>query len=379
MSKVGVAVTRILRNGKPSNWKPKLDKPDAYDLCIKAKAIARSSGAEPALSFALNQLPSPSMKSSRPVLINTVLSALSKEGKDERFWAVVESKVDGNKRNWSPQLAATLLNQISREMEQLILLSASKGKEPQPDESSSSSPSSSSFSSKMTDLMQKSTQIYVEALETVHNPEHLHIHNAYLKCISRHQNVPLLMWILNLMTHGKFSDINLNLFGVREYVPVSELSLKVAKTLNNLRKPVALDAQSLTSILATLSRSQDGSIQLAESIWSKFKSSSPSIVSDKLAILSLLLVYRNDLSRILRHRKLIRSLSWRERKHARVLELITAMGVDLVDDPKLLSIYFEICLNAKLSEKIGQFLAENRVETRDERLLELIRKSKKGN
>lgn len=348
-----VAVSRITRN-KPF-YKPKqlnssnsnFNRPDSYDICIKAKAIARSADASTALSYALNQ--SNNLKStSKPVLINTILTALSREGQVEKFWDVVAAKVDGNKELWSPQLAATLLNQIAREME-----------------------TTSSSSEATETLMHKATQVYIEALETINFPEHLHVHNAYLKCISRYQNVPYLMWILNLIAKDQFKDIELDFNGIKDFLPVSDSSLRLAKLLMELKKPVALDCQSLTSILFTLSRSPDGSIQLAESIWSKFQNQ----IIDKPAHLSLLLVYRNDLSRIFTHRKLIRASSWRERKHARVLEIIKSAGVDLSTDHKFLSVYFEICWNGKMKEKIGEYLEAKPVKTQDKRLLDIIKKA----
>lgn len=361
-----VAVSRVV-SYKPSKFIPKpffnkkkVDKPDSYDICIKAKAIARSSGATSALSFALNQLPSSStsssiQKSSRPVLINTILTALSREGQSEKFWEVFEAKVVGDKANWSPQLTATVLNQIAKEMEQ----TRNDGIEL---------------------LMLKASQVYTEALEIVTIPDHLHIHNAYLKCISRYQNVSYLIWILNQISGNKFRDIDLKMLGVREYMPINEISLKIAKTLTEyLKKPVELDCQSLTSILFTLTRSPEGSIQLAESIWSKFPENS----LDKPCHLALLLVYRNDLSRIFNQRKLIRATSWREKKHDRVLQLLQFItdnaGLSSSTDHKLLSIYFEICLNAKLKEKAVAFLEKNPVETLDPRLLELIKKAQRRN
>lgn len=344
-----VAVTRITSN-KPNYYKRKPvnslhhQQPDSYDICIKAKAIARSAGASPALSYALNH--SNSLKTaSKPVLINTVLSALSREGQSQKFWEVVAAKVEGNRELWSPQLAATLLNQIANEM--------------------------TDSSNDTEALMHKATKIYIETLQTITVPEHLHVHNAYLKCISRYQNVPYLMWILNLIAKDQFKEIDLNFHGITPFLPVSDSSLKLAKLLMELKKPVLLDCQSLTSILFTLSRSTDGgSIQLAESIWSKF----PTEALDKPCHLALLLVYRNDLSRIFNHRKLIRAASWRERKHARVLEIINSAGIDLTSDHKFLSVYFEICWNAKLKEKIREFLEAKPIATSDKRLLEIIRK-----
>lgn len=358
-----VAITRIIRNKPANKVKPfnfshsNIQKqPDSYDICIKAKAIARSAGASTALSYALNH--SNTLKpSSKPVLLNTILTALSREGQNEKFWEVVAGRVDGNKELWSPQLAATILNQIAREMEQVH-------------DSSNSNSNSNSIEA----LMHKSTQVYIEALETINVPEHLHVHNAYLKCISRYQNVPYLMWIINLISKDQFKDIDLEYNGIKPFLPISDLSLKLANLLMELRMPVALDCQSLTSILFTLSRSPDGSIQLAESIWSKFQGQ----ILDKPAHLSLLLVYRNDLSRIFNHRKLIRASSWRERKHARVLEIIKSAGVDLSTDHKFLSVYFEICWNGKMKEKIGEYLDSTPVKTRDKRLLEIIKKTNRN-
>ena len=363
-----IAVSRIVSNSKPrASYSPpnnsKFKKPssfnpgtDAYGICIKAKAIAKSSGANQALAFSLNQLgkPSNTLKSSRAVLINTVLSALSSEGQMEKFWEVVEARIAGIDELWSPQLVATLLNQIAKEMQL----------HPQEEEREA--------------LMQKATQIYIKALIILSVPGHLHLHNAYLKCLSRNQNVPYLIWIMNLLTKNRFKDIDLSLFGAKEYVPISDSALKLVQLIGEFRKPVDLDAQSLTSILATLSRSPDGSIQLAEAIWSTFRTFN--VALDQPCHLALLLVYRNDLSRIFNHRKLIRSLSWRQRKLARVMEIIEAAGVKLATDPKFLSIYFEICLNARLKEKIREFLQRNPLQNiEDERLLGLIRQSKLGN
>lgn len=354
ISSTKVSVTRITRNKpfhKPFNPSTpshhnKPPPPDSYDICIKAKAIARSSGASPALSYALNH--STSLKpTSRPVLINTILTALSREGQKEKFWEVVAARVEGNKDLWSPQLAATLLNQLAREMEKVQV------------------------NNDIDYLMHKATNVYIQALQSVNVPEHLHLHNAYLKCISRYQNVPYLLWILNLITKDRFKDIDLNLLGIKPFLPVSDSALKLAQVLMQLKKPVALDCQSLTSILFSLCRSQDGSIQLAESIWSKFSGQS----LDKPAHLSLLLVYRNDLSRIFTHLKLIRASSWRERKHARVLEIIRSAGVDLTTDHKFLSVYFEICWNGKMKEKIREYLEATPIKTRDQRLLEIIKKA----
>lgn len=383
-------------NFKSSSLAP--SRPDAYDLCIKAKAIARSSGAEPALLYALNQLPSPALKSaspssssgsSKPVLLNTVLTALSREGKGERFWEVFGAKIDGNKTNWSPQLAATLLNQIAKEMEHLEdateknLNDETKANvidENKINVASDVAVKRSKPSIKNIDeLMKKATSIYIEALETIKVPNHLHLHNAFLKCISRSQNVPFLLWIINKMTPGHFGDINLKVMGIRDFIPVTEDALKLVKLLETLERPVELDAQSLTSILATLARSFDGSITLAETLWSKFQSlKSPQIILDKHCHLALLLVYRNDLSRILRQRKLIRSCSWRERKHTRVLEIIKSAGVDLCKDAKFLSIYYEICLNAKLREKVQAHVQQNPQRIQDKRVFDLIKKSQKG-
>jgi len=365
-----VGVTRILRTDNTSNRikskgiNAKHIGPDAYDLCIKAKAIARSAGAEQALSYALNKLPSPQMSSpsSKPVMINTVMSALSREGNTEKFWEVFNAKVDGQNANWSPQLAATLLNQLAKEMEVLPEITVEL----------------------IEQFMGKATQIYLKALETVRIREHVHLHNAYLKCISRSLDVPYLMWILSLLKPDSFADLDLVLFGVKKFIPLSESALKLAKLLGTeMKRPVNLDSHSLTSILSTLSRSQEGSIQLAEAVWSKFEADK-SVQLDKSCHLALLLVYRNDLSRIFRQRKLIRSTSWRERKLSRVMEIIESMGGSdsLRSDPKLLSIYFEICFNAKLKEKVALFLKENKnigPVLEDKRLVELISKSKKGN
>ena len=272
----------------------------------------------------------------------------------EKFWEVVEARIAGIDELWSPQLVATLLNQIAKEMQL----------HPQEEEREA--------------LMQKATQIYIKALIILSVPGHLHLHNAYLKCLSRNQNVPYLIWIMNLLTKNRFKDIDLSLFGAKEYVPISDSALKLVQLIGEFRKPVDLDAQSLTSILATLSRSPDGSIQLAEAIWSTFQTFN--VALDQPCHLALLLVYRNDLSRIFNHRKLIRSLSWRQRKLARVMEIIEAAGVKLATDPKFLSIYFEICLNARLKEKIREFLQRNPLQNiEDERLLGLIRQSKLGN
>lgn len=360
-----IAVSRIVNNSSNSQPKavnlPKFktqlrSKPaaDAYGICIKAKAIAKSSGASQALSFSLNQLAKPSntLKSSRPVLLNTVLTALSSEEQVEKFWEVVDARVTGNDEFWSPQLVATLLNQIAKELQA-----------PQTKEQRGT-------------LMQKATQIYIKSLEVLKVPGHVHVHNAYLKCLSRNPSVPYLMWILNLMTKNRFSDIDLKFMGIAEYLPVSDSSLKIATLLGELREPVDLDAQSLTSILGTLARCPDGSIQLAEAIWSHFQESK----LDRPCHLALLLVYRNDLSRIFNHQKLIRSSSWRQRKLSRVMQIIEGAGVNLAADPKFLSIYFEICLNARLKEKINEFLQRNPIgKIEDVRLLEVIRRSKLGN
>ena len=398
-----IAVSRVISpssRGVGEGYKAKYNnfkssRPDAYDLCIKAKAIARSSGAEPALLYALNQLPSPALKSaipsssssgsSKPVLLNTVLTALSREGKSDRFWEVFGAKINGNKTNWSPQLAATLLNQIAKEMEQHLEDATEKNGNDVAnanviDENKINVASvvvvkkkSTPSTEKIDELMKKATSIYIEALETVKVPSHLHLHNAFLKCISRSQNVPFLLWIINKMTPGHFGDINLKVLGVQEFMPVTEDALKLVKFLE---RPVQLDAQSLTSILATLSRSFDGSITLAETLWSKFLTlKSPPIILDKHCHLALLLVYRNDLSRILRQRKLIRSCSWRERKHTRVLEIIKSAGVDLCKDAKFLSIYYEICLNAKLREKVQAHVQQNPQRIQDKRVFDLIKKS----
>ena len=360
-----IAVSRIVNNSrgkfvKPPRFKafPSRSDTDAYGICIKAKAIAKSSGASQALSFSLNQLEKASntLKSSRPVLINTVLTALSSEGQAEKFWEVVDARVTGNDEIWSPQLVATLLNQIAKELQ----LQSHDQRHI---------------------LMQKATQIYIEALQVLKVPGHLHVHNAYLKCLSRNQNVPYLLWILNLLTNNRFNNIDMKLLGIEEYLPASDSSLKIAKLLGEFKNPVDLDAQSLTSILATLSRSPDGSIQLAEAIWSNFQEfKGQEFKPDRPCHFALLLLYRNDLSRIFNHQKLIRSLSWRQRKLSRVLEIIDAAGVDLVKEPKFLSIYFEICLNARLKEKINEFLQRNPIgNVEDERLLEIIKRSKIGN
>jgi hypothetical protein len=360
-------------NNNNNKFKSRFYGPDAYDLCIKTKAIARSAGAEQALSFALNKLPSSPMRaaSSKPVMINTVMTALSREGNKEKFWEVFGAKVDGQKSNWSPQLAATLLNQLAKEMETLPTT---------PEESGKDEPE---ISNDIEKFMNKATQIYTEALDTVKVPEHVHLHNAYLKCISRSLNVPYLMWIIDLLVPNRFSDIDAGLFGVKKFIPVDELSLRLVKTIGSvMKRPVELDSHSLTSILSTLSRSPEGSIQLAEAIWSKFELDK-SIQLDSSCHLALLLVYRNDLSRIFRQRKLIRSTSWRERKLSRVLEIIESVGGTqlLCSDPKFLSIYFEICFNAKLKERIPLFLQENPNISlaNDKRLVDLIKKSQKGN
>lgn len=363
-----IAVSRIVNNSKakarggPPRFKPASPAAmtDAYGICIKAKAIAKSSGASQALSFSLNQLDKPAngalKSSSRPVLFNTVLAALGSEGQAGKFWEVVEARAVGNDELWSPQLAATLLNQIAKEMQQ---------QQQQEDQRK--------------ELMQKATQIYIKALEILRVPEHLHLHNAYLKCLSRNQDVPFLLWILNLLTKNRFKDIDLGVMGVKEYLPVSDSSLKLVSLLGGFRKPVDLDVQSLTSILGTLSRSPDGSIQLAEGIWAHFQNQKMPL--DQACHLALLLVYRNDLSRIFKHRKLIRALSWRHRKLSRVMEIIGGAGVDLAADPKFLSIYFEICMNARLTEKVDEFLQKNplRSDVKDERLMEVISRSKRGN
>lgn len=352
-----VAVSRIAR--KNLNFRRvKVDKPDAYDVCIKAKAIARTAGAEQALSFSLNQQGN-LIKSSKPVLLNTVLTALSQEGRHEKFWEVVGAKVEGNYEIWSPELIATLLNQICNEMQ-----CCKEGKS-------------------VDLLMERATKLYIESLERLKNPSHLHIHNAYLKCLSRHSNLSYLLWLVNEMTRGGlFKGIDFKLYGVKEYLPISESSLKLVKAFSELKKPVDLDAQSLTSILSAVSRSREDEvnlIQVAESIWSHFQTITPKIKLDLPCYIKMLLVYRNDLSRIFNSRKLIRSTSWRQRKLDRVLELIKEAKVDLTKDPKTLSIYFEICLNARLKEKIGEFMAGNpKIRTGgDRRLLELMPSNKR--
>lgn len=356
-----ISVSRIINNSGQERFTRKFkfnqkhstpsSSTDSYGICIKAKAIAKSSGASQALSFSLNQLDKPALKSSsQPVLVNTVLSALSLEGQKEKFWEVVEARIVGNDEFWSPQLAATILNQISKELQQ------------SPDEKDT--------------LIQKATQIYIKALQVLKVPEHLHLHNAYLKCLSRNQNVPLLLWVVNLLTKNQF---DFEILGLKKYLPTSDSSLQISKLLGEFKKPIDLDAQSLTSILGTLSRSPDGSIQLAEAIWTRFENNLK-VPLDQTCHLALLLVYRNDLSRIFNLQKLIRSLSWRQRKLSRVREIIASAGVELSGNSKFLSIYFEICLNARLKEKIKEFLDENvKVDLKDERLMEIIKRSKFGN
>ena len=369
-----VTVGRIVRPAASSssfkynrNRKNILNKPDAYDICIKAKAIARSAGASQALAYSLNQPPN-LLKSSQPVLLNTVLTAFSAEGRRDQFWEVVGAKIDGkcNYENWSPELVATLLNQISIEMQH---------EKSNNSVSKSASDSSNKSPSKLDSLMQKATDIYIEALERLRDPSHLHIHNAYLKCISRSPSASYLLWIVDKITRGRLQDLDRKYFGIKEYLPVSESSLKLVKLFEKVKGPVELDSLSVVSILSTLSRSNESGslIQLAETLWSKFQG----INLNLNCHVALLLVYRNDLSRIFNTRKLIRSMSWRQRKLDRVLEIIKESRVDLSKDPKMLSIFFEICLNAKLKEKIGEFMTQNpTVRTAgDRRLLDLINRA----
>lgn len=307
-------------------------RPDAHDICIKAKAIAQSSGALAALPFALTRLSSLTIRSekSQPVLLNTILTALSREGKRDEFWTVVDTRLLASSRRmseaaaaslWSPELVATILNQFALD--------------------------GATFD--------KAFAFYKEALQwlpklpstttcVVH-----HHHNALLKCLSRNASCKTLAALLKHFTAGE----------IDKDVPFAKFGILVDPILGDesVIPSIKFDCKSVTSILNTVARAPDGSIQLAEALWSHFESKH-GIIFDKECYLALLLVYRNDLSRILSKEKLNRSYSWRKRKINRVLQLIGSSGVELETSVKFLSVYFEICLNAKMREAIVEFCGQ---------------------
>ncbi len=321
--------------------KPKID---AHDICIKAKAIARSSGALAALPFALDRLNDRVIRygpGSQAVLLNTLLSALSREGKTEQFWDVVETRLmrpDSAVRTWTSELTATILNQFALE------------KTP----------------------FQKALAFYRQAQAKPQDSNSLtNSHqNALLKCLSRDASCKELIQLLNEFTGGEIGKALEQEKVLSHYLdPTSNVQ---NSTISSQIK-AKFDCKSVASILYTVARASDGSIQLAETLWSYF---SKSITFDEECHLALLLVYRNDIARIQFNQKLIRSSSWRKRKLNRVKQLIKDSGVNLEKSVKFLSVYFEICLNAHLREAISEF-CEERGWTRhaDERINSCIKRA----
>ena len=167
---------------------------------------------------------------------------------------------------------------------------------------------------------------------------------------------------------NRFSDIDLKFMGIAEYLPTSDSSLKIATLcLENSGEPVDLDAQS--HITLGTARCPDGSIQLSEAIWSHLQSK-----LDRPCHLALLLVYRNDLSRIFNHQKLIRSsFDWRQRKLSRVTQIIEEAGVDLYD-VRSVNLFRNLFRDATPKKKLPN--SYGRIDWKiDEGLLEVIRRS----
>lgn len=295
---------------------------DAHGICMKAKAIARSSGALAAVPYGLKHLNHPEIraKRSQPVLLNTLLSALSRQQLRKEFWELVEGRLisgaaNASKNLWSFELATTILNQLALEGGSL----------------------------------ERALLFYRHALGSLEGSAG-HLNNALLKCLSRNPNCAQLMGVLDWMSGGELSKA----------VDVSRLGIKMEKQelLADMPRPeMKFDCQSVTSVMHTIARASDGTILLAESLWPWF-SDGLGVKMDAEAYLSLLLVYRNDLQRLLHTQKLNRDLSWRKRKLNRVRQLIKESGVDLDQDTKFLSVYLEICLNARLEGAIREYCGE---------------------
>lgn len=407
-----IVVSRIVTNGgfkQPPRQRPTFvrrarSETDAYDICIKARAIAQRSGATPSLAFGLNQLSSRKLPtSSRPVLLNTILTALSRERQSDQFWQVFRAKVANHPQAWSPELVATLLNEVAHQLQ------ASDGPKDKsadnradnhtdnhtdnhPDSGTDNHTDNSSGNeiSARTDTdkstMERALWIYTEALKTLpvatSTTSHIHMHNALLKCISRAPNVSLLLWILERLSLGKVSTASLSIHGIAPFLTVSDAALALCRVLDErIKRPVPFDCHSLSSILATLARAPEGTIALAETLWRIF-SETLGVTPDRQCHLALLLVYRNDLSRLLRTRRLVRAQSWRERKLQRVEELVKTAGVTLHRDSKFLSIYYEICMNANLNERVVEHfdreITTQRIRITDERVLECVRRARRA-
>lgn len=296
---------------------------DAHGICMKVKAIARSSGALAALPFGLKHLNHPEIraKRSQPVLLNTLLSALSRQQLKREFWELVEERLitSSSKNLWSFELAATILNQLALEGGSL----------------------------------ERAFQFYRHArltdISSKEEPNHLN--NALLKCLSRNPDCSRLIGVLDWMSGGELlgkAVVDVSKLGIKPEFPVE---------LVDLPKPVMkFDCQSVTSVMHTIARASDGTIQLAEALWTWF--GSLGVEMDAEAYLSLLLVYRNDLQRLLSTQKLHRDESWRKRKLNRVCQLIKESGAQLNKDVKFLSVYFEICLNARMAGAVREYCRE---------------------
>jgi len=344
LSSFSVVVSRITTNAalkrrtKQNYHKEKVAN-DGYSVCIKAKAICASSGPTAAMSFGLKRLRAQNA-ASRAVLLNTLLSGCLKKSDFASFWKLFETRVLNDASNWSPELAATALNAITLETEQQSDL----GKRPE--------------------LLCKGVKLYAQALEmmTSKNAQLLHFHNSFLKLLSRHSNTSMLLWYLQILAPKIFSESWVSslvkLSGLNPYVPVSTDLLKVEQLFraHESLQLNSFDCISLTSMLGNIARCSGGTVKIAEAIWGLVK-----LVErpDKSCWLALLLVYRNDLSRMLGAKKLIRSTSWRMRYLGKVHEHLASADPNWHADVKLVSIYYEICLNARLSEYIVDHVSKH--------------------
>ena len=362
-SNYSMLVSRITTK-KPLKIKAKAtaykDRPadDGYSVCIKAKAMVASSGPTAAISFGLKRLRAQNAKS-RAVLLNTLLCGCLKAKDFDSFWKLYESRIQNDSSHWSPELGATLLSCIGTQMEQ------------------ESDPSHKS------ELFSKGIYLYAQALEALSSKPAptLHLHNSFLKVLSRQPNVPFLLWLLPALSPAVFSkawaDSLLTQCGLVAFAPNSADLLKMDELLQKCQnlQPTSFDTISLTSMLNTIARCPQGSLKIAESMWREIKLDS---ALDKSCYVALLLVYRNDAARMLGAQKLVRSESWRLRCLDRVCEYLACADPNWHADVKLVSIYYETCLNLRLCEKVVDHAGKHNVERcfDDERLRKCIKKAR---
>jgi hypothetical protein len=327
---------------------------DSYTVCIKAKAIGASSGSDAVLAYGLKRLGKTNAEG-RSVLINTLVTSLAKEKKFDAVWRLYESKIADQPEVLSPELAASLLSALSAQLEPSFLI--------------------------------QGMHIYATALEQAKRSSHSHghinhLHNAFLKLLSRHPDTAMLFWAMGLMAPTIVTtDLIQNTLkkaGIEVYIPVSENAMRITQLLQENSQKLqlkAFDRIALTSVMNTLARAPNGTIALAEDLW---RIMTAAVVPDAGCCLSLLLVYRNDFSRLMGERSLIRAVPWRLRKIKRVEEIIQMANVDLTADPKFLSVFYEICLNARLAEIVVKHAATHLVAAtnQDERIRNCITRAR---